>query len=95
MFRYKISDGEKPITYLDADGEFVLFKDAQEIENRCEKAMKLALKYGGIDGAHHKSWVIDQVIRILSADRYDQIVKDSCDGEDGPNTYSWDCGVAP
>ena len=23
-------------------------------------------KYGGIDGAHHKDWVLDQVVRLLT-----------------------------
>lgn len=30
-----------------------------------ECAMMMIECYGGIDGAHHKSWVIDQVARIL------------------------------
>jgi hypothetical protein len=28
-------------------------------------ALHYILKYGGIDGAHHKTWVLDQVARIL------------------------------
>lgn len=28
-------------------------------------ALLFIRKYGGIDGAHHKSWVLDQVSRIL------------------------------
>lgn len=41
-------------------------------------------------------WVIDQIIQILAGEeRYNQIVADSCAGEDGPNTYEWDEGIAP
>lgn len=28
-------------------------------------AMHLIERYGGIDGAHHKDWVMDQVARVL------------------------------
>lgn len=28
-------------------------------------ALEYLLRYGGIDGDHHKAWVIDQCIRIL------------------------------
>ena len=62
---------------------------------KIQKAIELGFSYGDIDGAHHKMWVIDQMIRILSGDHYDRFVKDACLGEDGANTYSWDEGVAP
>lgn len=29
-------------------------------------AMHYILRYGQIDGSHHKTWVLDQVIRILN-----------------------------
>jgi hypothetical protein len=62
---------------------------------KIEKAIELAVIYGGIDGAHHKDWLIDQMVRALAGDKYDQIVADACAGEDGPNTFTWDCGIAP
>ena len=33
---------------------------------RIEKALSIAIAYGGIDGAHHKDWVIDQMVRALT-----------------------------
>lgn len=56
--------------------------------------MSLIEQYGGIDGSHHKQWVIDQIARIL-VDDYGEWVVEMCDGEDGPNTYDWDIGIAP
>lgn len=50
---------------------------------------------GSFDGGHHKMWVIDQIVRILASDDYGQWVAESCKGEDGPNTYAWDVGIAP
>ncbi len=58
------------------------------------RALDLIMKYGGIDGSHHKQWLLDQVVQVLSLD-YPQWVKDYNDGEDGPETYEWDVGSAP
>lgn len=62
---------------------------------RIEQAIDLAVQYGGFDGAHHKTWVIDQMVRVLAGGDYDAIVANAKDGEDGPDTYEWDEGIAP
>lgn len=59
------------------------------------KSLSILLQYGNIDGSHHKMWVIDQVVRILAGDQYDNLIAFICDGEDGPDTYEWDIGIAP
>ena len=65
-------------------------------EERVDEALAF-LGQGNVDGAHHKDWIIDQLLRILvgSEEDYEKWVKDFCDGEDGPETYAWDEGVAP
>lgn len=62
---------------------------------RIEIAIDIALRYGQIDGSYHKAWVIDQILRVLTGIRYEQVIRDSCNGGDGPETYAWDTGVAP
>jgi hypothetical protein len=62
---------------------------------RIEAAIELAVKYGGIDGAHHKNWVIDQMVRALAGDDYARIVTEAKEGDYGPNTYEWDEGIPP
>jgi len=57
---------------------------SQESE-KVTKALELILQYGGIDGAHHKDWVLDQVVRVLTEDGYEKF----------PNTYGWEEGIAP
>ena len=57
-------------------------------------ASDLIFRYGGIDGGHHKQWVLDQLVRILSDD-YKAWIKEYEDGEDGPKSYEWDEGIAP
>lgn len=64
-------------------------------DERVLKAVCLAIRYGQIDGSHHKAWVIDQMVRVLLSDRYDDVIAEAKAGEDGPDTYSWDCGVPP
>ena len=67
----------------------------EELDNARQSALENAESYGGIDGAHHKTWVIDQMVRSLTGNEYDATIKRWCHGEDGPDTYDWDCGVAP
>lgn len=62
---------------------------------RIEIALSFASQYGGIDGDHHKTWVIDQMVRALTGDDYQAWLKEQKAGEDGPDTYSWDEGIAP
>ena len=38
----------------------------EEKSKRIKAALEYALKYGQIDGAHHKTWVIDQIVRALT-----------------------------
>lgn len=65
--------------------------------DRIEKALLIASEYAGFDGAHHKDWVIDQMVRALTgcpefvrrgkSDEYrDFVVR--YDGE-------WEEGIAP
>jgi hypothetical protein len=70
-----------------------MLNDYSNAITRIDKAIEIAVSYGGIDGAHHKDWVIDQVVRALAGGEYDRIIAKARDGEDGPET--WDCGIAP
>jgi len=83
-------------------------------------AMYFLERYGHIDGDHHKTWVLDQMARIIKgtpvivklakwkdgqeeyrintgepSKKYKDWVIEMCDGEDGPDTYGYDEGIAP
>ncbi len=60
-------------------------------QQRIDKATEIAYQYAQIDGAHHKMWTIDQMLRELLGDGYDKFVKEY--EEDGE--YKWDIGIAP
>ena len=63
--------------------------------DRIARALSIADECAMFDGGHHKMWVIDQMVRELTGDKYDQWVTDYQNGEDGPDTYEWDEGIAP
>jgi hypothetical protein len=67
----------------------------RETLDKNREALELAIQYGQIDGAHHKAWVIDQMVRALAGDGYEKVVADACAGDEGPYTYSWDEGIPP
>jgi len=58
------------------------------MEQRVMDALAVASDYGHIDGAHHKSWVIDQMVRALLGDEYDGWIGAFM-------SPLWDEGVAP
>ena len=60
-----------------------------------EKALEIALRYGQTDGARHKAWVIDQMVRALTGDTYPAWIVTAKNGDDGPDTYGWDEGIPP
>ncbi len=63
---------------------------------RINNALQIISQYGGIDGGHHKQWVLDQVVRIL-ADDYEEWVKipKGWDEKENDYMYDWDEGIAP
>lgn len=52
---------------------------------RISLAANLALEYGYIDGAHHKQWVIAQMLRTLLTEEEEAQLLDE----------DWDDGIAP
>ncbi len=80
--------------------------------HRIKLALEMVDRFGGIDGAHHKQWVLDQIVRALTGcpvtrlhgngfkelgenEEYRNWVAEHCDGNEGPETYEWDTGIAP
>lgn len=63
-------------------------------EDKIQQALELAFRYGQIDGDWHKMWVIDQMVRVLTGDKYEEWVRTYV-GEDETDPYEWDVGIAP
>ncbi len=63
-----------------------------------QRALEVIERFGGIECAHHKAWVIDQVVRCLlgsDEERYKAWVKEMCFDEKGEKIYDWSEGVPP
>lgn len=90
--------GDPENRWVDTQGGYWLLHPELVPESDTDRitlALDLALGGGGIDGAHHKQWSLDQIVRVLTGDQYDTVIAEYQDGEDGPDTYTWDEGVAP
>ena len=64
---------------------------AENLQQRIDKAIEIAYQYAQIDGAHHKMWTIDQMLRELLDSKYDEFIREY--EEDGE--YTWDIGISP
>jgi len=69
-------------------------KPENNAEDRIKAALDTAFQYGQVDGAHHKAWVIDQMVRCLLGDDYEKFVEKYQEPFDG-DYYEWDEGIAP
>lgn len=47
--------------------------DGHPMQVRISNAMMLADIYGGIDGEHHKEWLLDQMVRALTGCKFEII----------------------
>jgi hypothetical protein len=63
----------------------------EELEKKIEKAIDMIVSYGDDSNAHHKQWVLTQVLKILMGEYDYEVFKTELDRID----YSWDEGVAP
>lgn len=69
--------------------------DRDELESRVQKALEVAAEYSQFDGSHHKSWAIDQMVRVLTGNDYKSWVSNYEFAEKTQEEYVWETGVAP
>jgi len=70
------------------------------MKDKLKEIEDIIIEYGQIDGAHHKTWVLDQVMRVAKGDKYKEFIKwyeytDYNGNECVEKEYSWDTGTAP
>lgn len=58
------------------------------LERELDAIVEIALKYGNIDGGHHKQYALDQILRLALGDDYKDIIETEFQGD-------WDEGIAP
>ena len=84
----KMSDGAKKVIQ---DG----FSACHVLEERIKNSLSIASEYGCIDGGHHKMWTIDQMVRELAGESYQEWVDNYNKDEEGNYVYEWDTGINP
>lgn len=77
------------------DDNYITKEKVKELEEESKKVLDLIFEYGQIDGVHHKMWVIDQIVRILTKDKYNEWIKNYVYDEETGDIYDWDKGIAP
>lgn len=75
--------GETPVALADSP-----YKDTTP----AELALEFIQNYGGIDGAHHKTWVLDQVARILNGSPIEDLRR--AEWDDTPAEYRFEIGAS-
>lgn len=65
------------------------------------EADRLLFRFGQVDGSHHKTWVIDQLARLIFENDYEKFVHryeyydEEADEYLDEKIFEWDCGIAP
>lgn len=72
-----------------------LVSKQEEKDKQINQALDIAFKYGQIDGEHHKAWVIDQMVKVLTGKEYDKWINNYIYDEETGDSYTWDKGIAP
>jgi hypothetical protein len=82
--------------YVDKDRpEYIMISGdyTNLLQSRITKAVYIATRHGMTDGAHHKQWVIDQMLRALFGDeKYNEWLDVT---NSNPDYDPWDQGIAP
>jgi len=62
-----------PVSNEDLSG-MMDFVPNDDLHRNIAEALAIIFSFGQIDGAHHKAWVLDQVVRKLTEDHYEDFV---------------------
>ena len=86
-----------------SDFGFIVGSDP-DLVRRIQQALDKIMDFGGSGGMNQKQWVLDQVVRILTAEPgeyegnprgYNKWLVLYRQGEDDPDTYDWSEGTPP
>lgn len=61
------------------------------LQERVKEAVRIAVYAMGVDGDHHRVWTLDQIVRLLAAEDYKNVVENfkANTGKD------WGVGIEP
>lgn len=64
-------------------------------DQRVVEALELIERFITIDGSHHKQWVLDQVVRKLTGDKYEEFRAGFIEFDGGESCDAYDEGTPP
>lgn len=64
-------------------------------ERRIQNAIEQAVRFGDVESAEHRAWLINQMVHTLAGEKYEQVISEKESARGGPDSYVWDKGVAP
>ncbi|MFH0829760.1 MAG: hypothetical protein V1887_01195 [Candidatus Aenigmatarchaeota archaeon] len=76
--------------------EFV--REIKSKDRNAGKVVELITRYGGIEGEHHKQWLLDQTMMALLGPKDYKAWRSTYDNykdKDGEKYDEWDKGIAP
>lgn len=81
------------------DGETILATPVPtSLDTRIQRAVGLAWCFNEIEGAHHRQWLIDQMVRNLLGEQYESFVKEyeePIKNDEKIEHYKWNKGIPP
>jgi hypothetical protein len=82
--------------FIDWEGlaDSVVAVATRDLKAKQARALLVAQDHGQTDGSHHKTWVIDQMVRALTGREYELWVLHYQVDPDGAGA-EWDTGIAP
>lgn len=80
------------VTNKDNPSEYQVFLTSNM--DKASVALMIAAKYAAVEGEHHKTWVIDQMIRALTGNQYEAFIEHA--GQINSQDHGeWDEGNVP
>lgn len=70
----ELNENEQPVSEESRNELLKFVADEKSKEEAIADALSLILSFGQIDGDHHKTWVIDQLVRKLAGEKYQAFV---------------------
>lgn len=63
--------------------------------DKLQTIIDLIFDYGWEESAHHKQWLIDQILQVAAGDDYTRLVKQEERAGDPDEFCEWDRGIMP
>jgi len=71
----ELNENEHPVSEKSRNELLQFVIEGKPRDEAIAEALSLAMSFGQIDGDHHKTWAIDQIVRKLAGEKYEDFVR--------------------